>query len=381
MFYEKLGCSVIARAIRIDVIEELCGFSEIGGSPFSGVCLIDKDSTERFGGGRLQDYAINSNTEGGKFVTNIAREKLDTLPPERTAGTCLEDLKSTESGKLLNSLAMNAPRMPSSSAAARLLLTERFDRRVAPLETVGAFLRTVGSTISQLISSRYPRSSHCLTHTTTLSVRRVLPCSPPSSSSSFDGWEVRLSCGPSGEERVIFARSVLLCTGGRQDPLPSLRAAHASKLVSSDDLISATGFRDVAATLHRHLQSLPATATVTVTSNGTVNGTPRVVIIGGSHSGFSAAWMLIYRLQQHLDLFSGHPTPSTSPTPSTAPAPSPSPRSGASPQKKQGPRSPSPLQIFLLHRSPIRIFYESRAEAERDGYSVGAGRKTCREGR
>ena len=60
--------------------------------------MIDKDCQERFGGGRLQDYAINSNTEGRKFVTNITKDKSDTIPPEMTSNTCLESLRQKDSG-------------------------------------------------------------------------------------------------------------------------------------------------------------------------------------------------------------------------------------------------------------------------------------------
>lgn len=63
--------------------------------------MIDKDCQNRFGGGRLQDYAINSNTEGRKFVTNITKDKADTIPPEITTNTCLENLKQKDSGTIV----------------------------------------------------------------------------------------------------------------------------------------------------------------------------------------------------------------------------------------------------------------------------------------
>lgn len=60
--------------------------------------MIDKDGPERFGGGKLQDYAINSNTEGRKFVTNITKEKPESMPPEITSSTCLMGLAEKDSG-------------------------------------------------------------------------------------------------------------------------------------------------------------------------------------------------------------------------------------------------------------------------------------------
>ena len=37
----------------------------------------------RFGGGRLQDYIINSNTNGDAFVNNIVQDKATMVPPEQ----------------------------------------------------------------------------------------------------------------------------------------------------------------------------------------------------------------------------------------------------------------------------------------------------------
>jgi hypothetical protein len=72
------GCSIIVRAIRIGMVTELCE----GDDNSAGVCLIDKDNDDRFGGGRLQDYQINSNTHANKFVTNVTNDKLTTIPKE-----------------------------------------------------------------------------------------------------------------------------------------------------------------------------------------------------------------------------------------------------------------------------------------------------------
>ena len=83
------GCAIIVRAIRLGMIEDLCSQSVTA----AGVCIIDGSSRERFGGGRLQDYLINSNTFAKKFVSNVIDDKPNMLPPEMVTGTPLESLR------------------------------------------------------------------------------------------------------------------------------------------------------------------------------------------------------------------------------------------------------------------------------------------------
>jgi len=60
--------------------------------------MIDRDNVDRFGGGHLQDYVINSNTFGRNFVTNITKDKPDSFPSDKIFNTCLQDLTRTETG-------------------------------------------------------------------------------------------------------------------------------------------------------------------------------------------------------------------------------------------------------------------------------------------
>lgn len=60
-----------------------------------GVCLIDKDDGSRLGGGKLQDYDINSNTYASKFATNVVNPIPTNIPPESVSDTILESLMLT----------------------------------------------------------------------------------------------------------------------------------------------------------------------------------------------------------------------------------------------------------------------------------------------
>ena len=82
------GMSILVRAMRLDVFETIVE----GNDTEAGVLLIDSSAEQRLGGGKLQDYAISSNTWGNKFYTNVLEEKPEALPPEIIANSPLRSL-------------------------------------------------------------------------------------------------------------------------------------------------------------------------------------------------------------------------------------------------------------------------------------------------
>ena len=107
-----IGTMIVVRAIKIGVIDELCrgnqtnssssdssNPAERGEAPalapprVGGVALFDRGSSQKLGGGRLQDYLINSNTFGSKFVSNVVMDRPGMLPPEISTNTALEALR------------------------------------------------------------------------------------------------------------------------------------------------------------------------------------------------------------------------------------------------------------------------------------------------
>ena len=82
------GSSLLVRAMRLGVMDELCS----GGLEEGGVCMLDSDTNTRFGGGRLQDYQIRSNTWADKFYTNVIESKPENRPSESIENTILEEL-------------------------------------------------------------------------------------------------------------------------------------------------------------------------------------------------------------------------------------------------------------------------------------------------
>ena len=134
-----------------------------------------------------------------------------------------------------------------------------------------------------------------------------------------------IKCSPGDD---VLARSVVLALGGRQDRaamlasevIPGIRLADVApeKIVPSDVLLTQDGLVLAANFLSRARH-------------------PRAVIAGGSHSAFSAAWVLLTKLP--ATTFGEH-------------------------------------DLTILHRRAPRIFYPSLEDALADGY-LATGRDIC----
>lgn len=215
------GCSVIVRAARTGTLDLLCKADEK--LQLAGVCLIDKCSAERFGGGRLQDYAINSNTFANKFASNVLDEKIDTLPPESCEGTHFEKLSLTESCRQL----------------------EVYGSQSGALKVVGNFLCDVGKSVLETLND-YPTTSSYLLNTTVDSVERyhrqdgligwklTITTSTSSSTSSIDGTNDDNSNNDienKYERKYVYAKDVMFATGGKQEPPTLANTYHNNKII------------------------------------------------------------------------------------------------------------------------------------------------------
>lgn len=135
-------------------------------------------------------------------------------------------------------------------------------------------------------------------------------------------WKITALDIPTNSSFDTYAVSVVLATGGEQ-PLPSLHSlALNRKVMTSDHVCTQAGIDEL---MHRMKHS------------------PRkkIVIIGGSHSAFSAAWICLNRLGWGSDSQLG---------------------ANASP-------STQPHSIYIIHRSPIKVYYATKREADRDKYT------------
>lgn len=149
-------------------------------------------------------------------------------------------------------------------------------------------------------------------------------------------WKIYAHKGDNGIPMTIYARNVALATGGIQE-LPNFpNSSHNSKLINSDDLCTATGLEFIRNKL--------------IKSNcGKKQG--KIVIVGGSHSSFSAVWMLLNKLDSKE---SGINTDCETLNVSS--------NTNASSLLETN-------SICLMHRSLIQVFYSTKKEADNDGYT------------
>jgi hypothetical protein len=234
-----------------------------------GVAIVERTAEM---GGSLGQYLINADSMGTSFL-----ECLDPSP-----------------ARVLLAAAYEAP-------VTRLL--QEYRHGYPPLRLVAEFERCLGHALADVINS-HPGGSF-LPHTTVEALHV----------NSDGSITVKMAGGS------LCARSVVVGLGGLQDPrellsrevLPgvSLSDVDQSKIILSDRLLTEPGLARAGAVL--------AGA-----------GCARTIILGGSHSAFSAAWALLQVL----------------------------------PNAPFGPRD-----IVLFCRREPRVFYPTRAAARVDGYA------------
>ena len=238
----------------------------------AGVALVEQSEEL---GGTLGRYTLNADSRGTSF---------------------LECLDGPDCEPLLAGV-------QADPVAAEL---ENFRAAHPPLELVDRFERRLGAAILAEFD-RHP-NSHACTGTRAEAIRL-----------QDDGSVAVTAAAGDGRRTVIRAASAVVAVGGRPngswseiEVAPGIDLGRwREKIVSSHRLLSQGGPQEVA----RRLARIP--------------GNPRVVVLGGAHSAFSAAWMLLEQI----------------------------------PGVSFGPRG-----VQILHRSEPRPTYVSRAAAHIDFY-------------
>ena len=211
---------------------------------------------------------------------------------------------------------------------------EEAGNNCVPLHRAGAFLCEVGSVLTRVVS--HYASSRIFFESIVTEVGQVEVPFPSTENDVADQspsqkkrllWKAIVSSGDSKE--IVYADVVVLATGGRQVIPQLLSPNHDKKILSSDFICTTTGVAALQDRLARARGSGPA------------GKDRKIVIIGGSHSAFSAVWICLNKLDPQLISFN----------------------SGS---------------ICIVHRSPVLVFYNSRKDAEIDGYSDF--RQLCKHG-
>lgn len=243
----------------------------------AGVMLVDRSDAI---GGTIGGYIINSDTLGGVYLEFLA---------SRSAREVFEPLVRDPTTRELEHMRHGYP----------------------PLRAVGRYFQRFGMNLAQFIADSdggefVPRAS-----VRTLSYRP-------------DGALTAEIAEANGGTTRVTAKSVIMALGGRHDwvsprdreilPGVNLADCPAAKVMPSEQLFTAEGRQRAAAVLG-------------------AASSRRVVILGGSHSGFSAAWVMTALM----------------------------------PEVAFG---PGDIRILMRREPPI--FYENREAAETDGYPVSS---------
>ena len=310
------GVSILIKAIRLNLFNELCTETlDENQISSAGLCIIDENTRQNFGAGKLPNYIINSNTFADKFVTNTIDERLHWLP--------LESLDINDKNTIQS--------LPSAISLTKLGATR------CPLVIVGEYLKDIAQLVLDKLS-KYPvsqvyfssrvdsiqrvtvnkRSLWCITMTQTISTTATTT----NTSATTEGCDKTVT---------IYTESVALSTGGIQKVpdislLTSLKPTDKAKVLCSDYYCQQEGYDTIRTRL---LSSV----------------FKHVVIIGGSHSAFSCAWITINRLLKDLHI-SGSEGSATG----------------------GGGGGGNKCYVYILHRSAIKVFYNTKQEADRDGY-------------
>lgn len=191
-------------------------------------------------------------------------EKPDLDPPESIKNTFLEKARVHESAKRLEEI-----------GAAPGNLTE-----------IGHFLRHVGACLIEEINDKAPDTSKVLLTTIATKYEAL--------ENGIIRIEARNTNG-SDDTVILHTEHLVLAMGGTQE-LPSLdNPAYHSKLFASDVCLREDGF----ARLKEHLLAQPT-------------GERKVCIVGGSHSSFSVAWLLLNRFTDPKPITTRKPSTSSS---------------------------------------------------------------------
>ncbi|GLD94954.1 hypothetical protein PINS_up003579 [Pythium insidiosum] len=361
------GIGVFVRAARTGFLPRLLNpilhgtaqdvqLSERLGMQQKGVAIVHAGEQSTFGSGNLGQYLINSNTFARSLLSSVLDEKPELDPPESIAGTFLERVREEEATKRLE------------------------DTGLAPacLVDFGRFLSAVGSCLLKELTTSYTDTCKALLQTQATRFEVL--------SSGIIRVEVTHS---NGDVLTLYTERLVLATGGRQEAPTAIEShsTYKSKLFLSDDCLREDGFQR----LREHL----------LASEGR-----KVCIVGGSHSAFSVAWLLLNRgktsksdttsksvavvskdLSPNEEVRAADtaeptapPDPSIPPpsecsgvavtAPMTSPCKSPSRQSNTSTSRRLSGSTGllfQPKDITILHRSAIRCYYASRKEAEADG--------------
>lgn len=174
---------------------------------------------------------------------------------------------------------------------------------LVPLTLVAEFLETLGKRLREVVSD-FPESD-------------VLPSTEISGIEYFPNHADRFVSGTVAEQRRFVSKNIVLATGGRETPI-DLGSGNEKLFLASDLLHD-----QISDALRARMARFSC---------------PNIVILGGAHSAFSAAWKI---RQDFIATDFPH------------------------------------ASVTIVHRHPVRLFYNTPEEAAADAYAFDPAQDVC----
>lgn len=312
------------------------------------ILIIEKGDS--FGSGCLGKYGINSNTSAEGFVRLICQPNPDSSTKVKDMALSPDKLANQKATKKDLTVLSCFKELSKSSVVSELL---KIGSKTCPLSLVGEFLQALGNFITSMIHKTYGKN--ILINNT--EVTRILEVKSPS-------LEYEISLLRNDVKRVIRSKIVVMACGALPKPNSELKSIVSSYLnperfLSSDIFLQENHFKKA----YSYLCSTSAKLSP--------SRTKKVVIVGGSHSGFSSAWMLLNgtsALKSNSREYAIGKLQNCKICP----------RNQCSCFGKVNSlkweefnfEEINNLEIVIAYRDIIKVYYSTEREAQRDGYNI-----------
>jgi hypothetical protein len=333
---------------------------------FSSTSILIIEKNANIGSGCLGNYGINTNTSSEGFPRLIClgeenkNSKLSLSPSKNPMKTSknynnsevvIKTNQKAERRKLYNIPATSQKEklifkpiplfqeLYTSSCVQTLL---SIGNRPAPLPLVGYFLDCLGNFIIDHINKKYSRNI-------------LLNKSEVCKIKIYNNEEFGLSVNEDKKQTIIKCKNLIMATGGKQNKNNSYLGEIKSLIGDHNVFLSEEVLQE--ATYLKMMRSL----------GNIKKEKKRVVIIGGSHSGFSCAWILLNAPSKYKNIIQGNEFKNKQCNNCIIECIC----FGAIKDKNWGELElKEDVEVFILYKDLIRVYYTNEEEAKEDNYTI-----------
>ncbi|KRX05750.1 hypothetical protein PPERSA_09890 [Pseudocohnilembus persalinus] len=255
------GCSSFAfllNAYRNNKLDELVGKK--------GICILEKST--KFGGGTLEDNLIPSNTHSMGVLRFLMGEHLVSPLPTQFEAYLKKDIPQLEKRP---SFDLNKLDDGIMDCFKELIETEAYQHlrekreQTSSLQLFGYFLRLSANQFLRYLCEKNYK----------IHFRNLSECVKIVENKTGAKYEIQFKDLQSDQIKTISSQNIILSNGGHQQLNPMYRQVPQEKRILCEDFLKQAGFL-------RALELIEK------------NPDQPISVIGGSHSAFSVAYMLIY---------------------------------------------------------------------------------------